>query len=122
MGIFNVNKELLEMPKLITNDEIDALEYVENNIDSEKTLFVVIPRQEDWKQIMFYKSNPHGTDFRKVDKEIEKWNNGEYEHIVLFLNRNTYKVIKDKINLNGSQKIYSNKEVEIYKRREKNFE
>jgi len=118
MGIFNVNKTLLEMPKLLTADEIDSLEYVENNIDSQKTLFILIPRQEDWKQIMLYKSNPHGTEFRKIDEEIEKWNNGEYEHIVLFLNRNTYKVNKDKIVLEGTKKIYSNNEVQIYKKGE----
>lgn len=121
MGIFNINKSLLEMPKLITSDEIDCLEYVENNIDSSKTLFILIPRQEDWKQVMLCNQIPHGTDFKNINKEIEKWNNGEYEYIVLFTNRNTYKVNKEKINIEGAQEIYSNNETQIL-RREKNFE
>lgn len=121
MGIFNINKTLLEMPKLITSEEIDCLEYVENNIDSSKTLFIVIPRQEDWKQVMLYKQMPHGTDFGNINKEIEKWNNGEYEYIVLFKNRNTYKVNKEKINVEDAKEIYLNSETQIL-RREKNFE
>lgn len=115
MGIFNVNRTLLEMPKLITSEEINCLEYAENNINTEKTLFIVIPRQEDWKQVMLYKKVPHGTNFRNIDDEIEKWNIGEYEYIVLFMNRNTYKVNKEKINLTDAQKIYSNNETQIWK-------
>ena len=57
-------------------------------------------------------------NYIKNGKEIEKWNNGEYEHIVLFTNRNTYKVNKEKINLSNAEKIYSNSETQIYKKGE----
>lgn len=115
MGIFNINRTLLEMPKLINNEEMNCLEYVENNINSEKTLFIIIPRQEDWKQILLYNKVPHNTNFTNIDEEIEKWNNGEYENIVLFINRNTYKVNNEKINLTNAEKIYSNNETQIWK-------
>lgn len=115
MGIFNINRTLLEMPKLINIEEMNCLEYVENNIDPEKTLFIIIPRQEDWKQILLYNKVPHNTNFTNINEEIEKWNNGEYENIVLFINRNTYKVNNEKINLTNAEKIYSNNETQIWR-------
>ena len=122
MGIFNINRTLLEMPSLISKQEIQCLEYVEDNIDSSKTLFLVIPRQEDWKQVMLYKHEPHSTDFSNIDKEIGKWNNGEYEYIVLFKNRYTYKTNKQLVMTENTQLIYENKETQIWMKGEQNIE
>lgn len=120
MGIFNINRTLLEMPSLISNQEMQCLKYVEDNIDSSKTLFLVIPRQEDWKQIMMYKNIPHATDFKNIDKEIEKWNSGEYDYIVLFKNRHTYKTNKQLVMTENAQLIYENTETQIWMKGEKN--
>ena len=122
MGIFNINRTLLEMPSLISKQEIQCLEYVEDNIDSSKTLFLVIPRQEDWKQVMLYKHEPHSTDFSNIDKEIGKWNNGEYEYIVLFKNRYTYKTNKQLVMTENTRLIYENKETQIWMKGEENIE
>ncbi len=114
MGIFNINRTLLEMPSLINSEELQCLKYVEENIEVSKTLFLVIPRQEDWKQVMLYKNTPHATDFENIREEIEKWNNGEYDYIVLFKNRHTYKTNKQLISTENAHQIYENKETQVW--------
>lgn len=114
MGIFNVNRTLLEMPSLISSNELDCLKYVKENIDQSYTLVLVIPRQDEWRKTMTPKC--HNIDFNKVTEEIEKWNNGEYTYIVILKNRHTYKTKGQAIKYENAQMIYSNSETEIWKK------
>ena len=46
--------------------------------------------------------------------QIETWNNGEYDYIVLFNNRHTYKTNKQLISTENVHQIYENKETQVW--------
>jgi len=105
MNIYGINKSILLDPYVdFTEEEIDILKYIENEIEiNEDTdfMFLAEPVQEYWIWGMFNYKNRENMEERIKLEEIKKCNRGEkYDYIVYFNNSYIYNLYKDKFDFN----------------------
>ena len=114
-GIFNINKKMLEFVPILEKEEIECLEYInENRIDTSSSLFIDVARQEEWKKELIYTSIPCKFNIYDLNGELKKWEEGNYKYLVLFKNTNVYEILKDNISLQNAQLIFENEKTQIW--------
>ena len=116
MGIFNINKKILNTKPILTGKEIQGFKYMsDNNLDCSKMLVLNTMNQQDWINNIIYYLNPKNVEFFNYTEECQKWNNGEFDYLYVFKNRRLSKLLLGYITLENSSVIYSNDDVEIWK-------
>ena len=115
MGIFNINRRLLEDGTIITNKQMDCIKYMNYNIDSSKALCISHKRQEEWKDNLIVNSKSHIMEYNRINDEIQDWNNGKYQYLVI-LNSKIYNYLKNEITLDETKLIFENEETKIFEK------
>ena len=115
MGIFNINKRLLETGTIVSEDALECIKFMNNNVDSSKALCISHKRQEEWKDILIVNSKSHIMDYDRMYEEIRDWNNGKYQYLVI-LNQRIYKMLENEIKLDNTKILFENETTKVYEK------
>ena len=86
--IYNTNKGIMKYVQTIfTDDRMDALEYIyDNNLIKGQNLLYLGDYVDNFIFKMFFTyENRGGIDKPNIEEHIQKWNDGQYEYLVVFL-------------------------------------
>ena len=86
---------------LFPKERLEALEYIDKNncIDNQNILLISNHIDEHLLQLFFNYQNRGNLELNNIKQEIEKWNNGNYEYLIIFQKEyflNKYKNIEQK--------------------------
>ena len=102
VDIYNSNKAIMKyMQVLFPKERLEALEYIDKNkcIDNQNILLISNHIDEHLLQLFFNYQNRGNLELNNINQEIEKWNNGNYEYLIIFQKGyflNKYKNIEQK--------------------------
>lgn len=102
VDIYNSNKAIMKYIQILfPKERLEALEYIDKNncIDNQNILLISNHIDEHLLQLFFNYQNRGNLELNNINKEIEKWNNGNYEYLIIFQKEyflNKYKNIEQK--------------------------
>ena len=102
IDIYNSNKAIMKyIQVLFPKERLEALEYIDKNncIDNQNILLISNHIDEHLLQLFFNYQNRGNLELNNINQEIEKWNNGNYEYLIIFQKGyflNKYKNIEQK--------------------------
>ena len=114
--IFGINKTIVKDVEIdLDKDELNIYKFVHDNIDlkDNKILLVVNPRQEWWFKGFFNYSNRDDFEVMLPEEEIYKWNDNQYNYILITYKSINYKIYEKFID-NGDI-VFENNSGIIYK-------
>ena len=116
--IYNSNKAImLSIQNMFTDDRMDALKYIFDNklIENQNLLYLGDYIDNFIFKMFFTYENREGIDKPNIGEHIQKWNDGQYEYLVIFL-KDTYLELCSKIlDLQNSEIIFESTNCVIYK-------
>lgn len=117
MEIFTLNFTNMKVnATFVSNEEIEAIKAYDNIAKSnwkEKGVLLVLPSPT---QILWTKAltGYEGIENTNIDFYINKWNNNEYEYLILLNKRKYYEIVKERLKLEKTQIAYQNEGTTIY--------
>ncbi len=116
--IYNSNKAIMKLVQwYFTDDRMDAIEYIYENqlIDGQNLLYLGDYVDNFLFKMFFTYENREGIDKNNVQEHIEKWNEGKYEYLVVFLKQTYLDSYTNNLNLENSEIIFETENCVIYK-------
>lgn len=120
--IYNSNKAVMELiQNNFTEDRIETLKYIhENDLIKEQNLLYIGDYIDNFLFKMFFTyENRGGIDKPNKEEHIQKWNEGEYEYLVVFLKQIYLEKYSQILELQNSEIIFETENCVVYK--SKNF-
>ena len=115
--IYNTNKGIMEyVQNMFTDDRMNALEYIyDNSLIKEQNLLYLGDYVDNFIFKMFFTyENRGGIDKPNIEEHIQKWNEGQYEYLVVFL-KDVYLQYYSKIlDLQNSKILFESPNCVIY--------
>ena len=115
--IYNTNKAIMKyVQSIFTDDRMDALEYIyDNNLIQGQNLLYLGDYIDNFLFKMFFTyENRDGIDKPNIGEHIQKWNNGQYEYLVVFLKNIYLEHYSGKLDLQNSKVIFESPNCVIY--------
>ena len=117
--IYNSNKSIMNLiQESFTDDRMEALQYIDDNnlIENQNLLYLGDYIDNFLFKLFFTYENREGIDKNNILEHIEKWNNGEYEYLVIFYKKYFIKAYYDKagLDLKNCKTIFESENCVIY--------
>lgn len=116
--IYNTNKGIMKYVQTIfTDDRMDALEYIyDNNLIKGQNLLYLGDYVDNFIFKMFFTyENRGGIDKPNIEEHIQKWNDGQYEYLVVFLKDVYLQYYSKVLDLQNSKILFESPNCVIYK-------
>ena len=116
--IYNSNKAIMKyIQESFTDDRIEALKFIHDNelIDNQNLLYLGNYIDNFIFKMFFTYENRECIDKPNVKEHIQKWNEGEYEYLVVFIKDTSLKYYSKELELENSKVIFETKNCAIYK-------
>ena len=116
--IYNTNKGIMKYVQTIfTDDRMDALEYIyDNNLIKGQNLLYLGDYVDNFIFKMFFTyENREGIDKPNIEEHIQKWNDGQYEYLVVFLKDVYLQYYSKVLDLQNSKILFESPNCVIYK-------
>lgn len=115
--IYNSNKAIMKyLQNNFVEDRIDTLKYIyENKLIEEQNLLYLGNYIDNFLFKMFFTyENREGIDNPNLKEHIQKWNEGEYEYLVVFLKKTYLDYYSEILELQKSEMIFETENCVIY--------
>lgn len=115
--IYNSNKAIMKVIQgTFTDDRMEALKYIydHNLIEGQNLLYLGDYIDNFIFKMFFTYENREGIDKPNINEHIQKWNNGEYDYLVLFLKKIYLEHYSDELELQNAEIIFESPNCVIY--------
>ena len=115
--IYNSNKAIMELiQERFTDDRIEALRFIHGNqlIRNQNLLYLGEYIDNFLFKMFFTYENREGIDKPNVKEHINKWNEGEYEYLVIFIKKSSLNYYSEDLELEKSKVIFETENCVIY--------
>ena len=116
--IYNSNKAIMKLVQnSFTKDRIEALKYIHENklIENQNLLYLGDYIDNFLFKMFFTYENREGIDKPNLIEHIQKWNQGQYEYLVIFLKKTYLNYYSNELELQNSEIIFETENCAIYK-------
>lgn len=120
MEIYTFNRTNMEIETpFVSKEEIALLKQLEEKIQNQwklnpSMLMIASNTQEKWLQAL---TGYEHTIYPNAIEEVSKWNNGQYEYLLVFEKRSSYPILKEKINFQEAEIVMQNEGGTLYQRK-----
>ena len=116
--IYNSNKAIMKLVQnSFTKDRMEALKYIHENklIENQNLLYLGNYIDNFLFKMFFTYENREGIDKPNVSEHIQKWNQGQYEYLAIFLKKTYLNYYSNELELQNSEIIFETENCAIYK-------
>ncbi len=115
--IYNSNKAIMKLiGESFTDDRIEALKFIHDNqlIENQNLLYLGNYIDNFLFKMFFTYENREGIDKPNVKEHINKWNEGEYEYLAVFIKETSLEYYSAELDLRNSKVIFETENCAIY--------